>query len=286
MVTCRPGDHPGIVPPPAERLRIVAHSVPMRVQLLSVLLGIVATAGSTTMALAPAASAAIGGVEAATRQMLAGQQPAADAAMRRTLDRWVASSTRLTTVPADGSLEADVLAIRDVVFRPMGDRVLRGEWNAEGWPATEPAYLVAPARIEVRVASGRPASIDVSRQPPGLTTVVFATDHDVRALSAIVTRLGGGDRGEPGGLMDVPNQPADRAVRIIEWWNAFFPCRAGHWEGAEVESAPVVDAIEFTDAGRTHARVKVRIGYAGATVLLDKVDGTWTMRSLVDQWVM
>lgn len=258
----------------------------MRVQLLCLCVAIAAAVEPRAVSVAAPVSRAVAGVEAATRKMLAGPRPAADAAMRRTLDQWVAASTRLTAAPPDGSLAADVLAIRDAVFQPMGDRVLRGEWNAEGWPATPPAYLLAAGRIEAHVAGATPVSVDVSRQPPGLATVVFVTAAEVEALSALVTRIGGNEHRAPGGLMEVPNQPAGKMERIIQWWNTFFPCRPGHWEGVEVESAPVFHAIEFTDAGRTRATVKVRIGYAGGTVVLEKIGGAWTMRALTDQWMM
>jgi hypothetical protein len=232
------------------------------------------------------ASAGIAGVEAATRQMLAGRQAAADAAMRTALGRWVAASTQLAE-PRSGSLEADVLAIRDAVFLPLGNSVLRGEWNAEGWPASLPPFLLASARLEVHVADRtRPVSIDVSRQPPGLSSVVFVTAEDVERLTRMVSRLGGTARREPAVIMEIPNQPIGPAERIIAWWNGFFPARPGHWSGVELESAPAFDAIAFTDPARTRAEVKVRIGYTGATVVLEKTGGTWTMRELTDQWVM
>jgi hypothetical protein len=232
------------------------------------------------------ASAGVAAVEAATRQMLAGRQVAADAAMRTALRQWVAASTHLAE-PPHGSLDADVVAIRDTVFVPLGNSLLRGEWNSEAWPASLPEFLVAPARLEVRIPGGAATvAIDVSRQPPGLSTVVFVTARDVERLTGMVSRLGGTARRKPAAIMEVPNQPIGPAERIIAWWNAFFPARPGHWSGVEVESTPAFDAIEFTDAARTRARVAVRTGYAGATVVLEKIDGTWTTRELVDQWVM
>jgi hypothetical protein len=232
------------------------------------------------------ASAGLAGVEAATKQMLAGQRAAADAAMRTALGRWVQTSTQLAD-PRPGSLEADALAIRDAVFLPLGNSVLRGEWNAEGWPASLPPFLLAAARLEVHVADRTsPVSIAVSRQPPGFSSVVFVTAEDVERLTRLVSRLGGTARREPAAIMEIPNQPSGPAERIIAWWNGFFPARPGHWSGVEIESAPAFDAIAFTDVARTRAEVKVRIGYAGATVVLEKTGGTWTMRELIDQWVM
>jgi hypothetical protein len=267
-----------------------------RLQAVTVGLGVVvvtaAPAAQTPRAATPparsaaAAAAGITGIESATRLMLRGRRASADVAMRAALARWAAASTRAIAPPA-GSLEADVLAIRDVVFQPLGNPLLRGDWSAEGWPTAMPGSLIAPARLDVTLAgSTQPVSIDVARQPPGLATVVFAGDADRDRLSRLVARLGGVDRREPAGVMEVPNQPAGAAERIIGWWNGFFPARPGHWEGVDVESAPAFHAIEFTDAARSRARVPVRIGYAGATVIVEKIDGAWRMRELTDQWVM
>jgi hypothetical protein len=149
-----------------------------------------------------------------------------------------------------------------------------------------PEFLIAPARLDVTVPGAtRPSAIDVARQPPELANVIFVSDADRDRLSRIVARLGGDERREPG-LLDVPNQPAGAAERIIRWWNAFFPARPGHWEGVDVETAPAFHAIAFTDAARTRATVAVRIAYAGATVVLEKSGGAWRIRAITDQWVM
>ena len=48
---------------------------------------------------------------------------------------------------------------------------------------------------------------------------------------------------------------------------------------------PVFSDIEFLDAARTGALVPITIGYAGATAVLEKVDGVWKVIRLVDHWV-
>jgi len=252
-----------------------------------------APARSTPHAPRPAAEAGIAGVDAATRLMLRGRRADADVAMRAALSHWAAKSARPGTAgPAPGSLEADVLAIRDVVFQPLGDPLLRADplfrddGGTEGWPARMPDFLVAPARLDVTVpGAARPTSVDVARQPPGLVNVIFVGDAERDRLARMVARLGGDERHEPS-LMEVPNQPAGAAERIIGWWNGFFPARPGHWEGVDVETAPAFHAVAFTDAARTRATVAVRIAYAGATLVLEKSGGAWRIRAITDQWVM
>jgi hypothetical protein len=104
-------------------------------------------------------------------------------------------------------------------------------------------------------------------------------------LTRAVSRLGGTRRREPTAIMEVPNQPIGDAQAIIRWWNRFFPARPGHWVGFEIMTYPAFTSIEFTNAERSRALVPVNIGYAGADVVLDKVDGVWTITELVNPWV-
>jgi len=47
-----------------------------------------------------------------------------------------------------------------------------------------------------------------------------------------------------------------------------------------------VTQIEFVNAERTWANAIVTIGYSGATVVLEKIDGQWRALRLVNQWVI
>lgn len=73
--------------------------------------------------------------------------------------------------------------------------------------------------------------------------------------------------------MEVPNQPIGDARSIVHWWNRFFPARPGHWGGFHILSYPSFSSIEFTNPERTRALVPVTVGYSGATVVLEKVNG-------------
>lgn len=86
-------------------------------------------------------------------------------------------------------------------------------------------------------------------------------------------------------VMEVPNQPLGGAAEIIRWWNGFFPARPGHWSGVEILSYPAFASIEFTDAARTRTLVPITVGYSGATVVLEKIAGVWTMKELVNFWI-
>ena len=61
--------------------------------------------------------------------------------------------------------------------------------------------------------------------------------------------------------------------------------RALDAQGRFDETYPVVTQIEFVNAERTKANASVTIGYSGATVVLEKVDGTWRAVRLANQWI-
>lgn len=224
-------------------------------------------------------------IASATILMLQGQRTEADAALRGALDRWVDGHARRGS-PASGTLEADVVAIRDAVFRPGGGGVLNSRWNAHEWPARPPEYLVTPATLRVTVpGQPLPVRVDVTAPPPGLDKVLFMTDDEVEGFTRLVPRLGGTGRREPTGVMETPHQPIGDAQSIVSWWNGFFPARPGHWGGFEVLTYPVMRTIEFGNAERTRAFVPITVGYSGATVVLEKVRGVWTMVELTNMWV-
>jgi hypothetical protein len=60
---------------------------------------------------------------------------------------------------------------------------------------------------------------------------------------------------------------------------------AGHWGGWEFLTYPNATKIEFLDDTRTKARASVTIGYSGADVLLEKINGAWKAVRLVNQWI-
>ena len=220
--------------------------------------------------------------------MLDGQRAAGDAAMAAALRSW-ASSGRPTPAPAQGSVAHDVLAVRDAVFQPLGGPQLtdrQSRWNAFEWPKTLPRFVVAPRVLQAKeVGRALPTAVDVSRLPSGLTNVLFLDADDLEYLAALVPKLGGTKHREPAAVMEVPNQPMGGAMTILQWWDAYFPTRPGHWGGVELLTYPAFTSVEFTDAARTRALVPINVGYSGATVVLEKVKGLWTITALVNLWI-
>ena len=171
--------------------------------------------------------------------MLQDRRGDAETAMQATLQRWVRDGTTPGATPAAGTLEADVLAIRDAVFRPLGGGLLGKGWNAHDWPSHVPPFLVAPAMLRIKTANHgyrRPGGR--RRQPAGFSNVVFLPLDDMTYLTRSVSALGGTARRQPRAVMETPNQPMGEAAEIVEWWSRFFPARPGHWGGFEILSYP------------------------------------------------
>jgi hypothetical protein len=179
-----------------------------------------------------------------------------------------------------------VISIRDAVFSPLGRGVLSGNLDGFVPPTTAPMFVVALSTLRVRQADGEAwVSVDVSRQPRGLTNAVFISTDDVGYLTRVVSRLGGTRRRQPTDIMAIPNQPVGGAQTIIRWWNRFFPARPGHWLGFEITTYPAFSSITFTNAERSRALVPVTIGYSGGDVVLEKVNGVWTVKDFVNKWI-
>ena len=127
-----------------------------------------------------------------------------------------------------------MLAVRDVLAAsgtpsPLGDETaLRGR--------------ASELRVK-QMGSDTWTSLDVSRQPSGVTNVVFMTKDDMTYLTRAVSRIGGTSRRQPGFIMEVPNQPIGDAQTIIRWWNEFFPARPGHWAGFDIMTSPYFSSI-------------------------------------------
>ncbi|MGD9906654.1 MAG: hypothetical protein AB7U83_24570 [Vicinamibacterales bacterium] len=231
------------------------------------------------------ATAGTAGMVAATLRYLTGPPDDAERALTAMLTRWVADGVGTTPAPAAGTLDADVLAVRTAVFLPLGNALLRSQWSAAEWPAVLPRYVVARNALTVKTADGAVRVVNVARSPAALSNVVFMSGDDVEYLTRTISQIGGTARRTPTSVMQVPNQPIGDARSIVQWWNRFFPTRPGHWGGFEILTYPAFSSIEFTDAARTRALVPIAVGYSGATVVLEKVGGAWTMTELVNFWI-
>ena len=103
--------------------------------------------------------------------------------------------------------------------------------------------------------------------------VVFFDTEQIAVLKEILVQLGGTRRRAPVQVMETPNQPAGDSLHILTLWTKFFVARPGHWGGWDLETAPVITEIQFTNPDRTKASARVTIGYTGGTVELEKEDG-------------
>jgi len=237
-------------------------------------------------------SPATGGAGLAQAALLSlrGETGAADAVMKRTLDSWVAGrQARRPPYEPHAEIEAleeDVTAIRNSVFLPLGGGIYGDEsWNGFEFPSALPPYLVVNPRIEVTVPGSFLLELWLDAPVPGFANVVFMPTEDISILYDILGKLGGTATREPLSPMELPNQPVGGAPAIAAFWNRFFPTRPGHWFGWEFETYPHVRRVEFHDAERNRASAYVTVGYAGGTIVLEKIDGKWIAVRMTNQWV-
>jgi tetratricopeptide (TPR) repeat protein len=184
-------------------------------------------------------------------------------------------------------LERDVAEIRRAVFLPSGGGVYgSAHWNAFDWAsAGRPPFAIVNPAVRVKLPGGEIVSVALQQSFDVDRKVLFLPDEDLDLLRYVLAKLGGSKRRVPRAIMETPNQPVGASMDILALWNKFFPARPGHWGGWELETYPKITQIEFTDAGRTKAEAAVTIGYSGATVVLEKVDGRWIARRLTNQWI-
>lgn len=226
-------------------------------------------------------------VALATWKLREQDQAGAAALLEPALAEWAAfSGPKADAVPpAAGTVERDVLEIRQVVFRPMGGGIFgTGGWNAFTWPLQPPPFVITGAEAAVRFPDRSSRTVSAVQPYPGTSKVLFLTSDQVDVFELMIGQIGGHMFMWPNLVVERPTQPPV-PVDVLALWNRFFHARPGHWGGWEVGTYPYVGAVEFLNAERTKAAVAVGIGYSGATVLLEKRDGQWIATALVNQWV-
>jgi hypothetical protein len=217
-----------------------------------------------------------------------GRQDEARSLMRAALEDWQVRQT--VTKPAS-PLEKDIAEIRTLVFQPMGGAIYRdARLNGFAWPSTPPPFFVVNPDIAVKSADGTSTRLSLSQPFPEHPNVLRLSSDEAEMLSEMMRRLGGTKTREgrvfvDRGVMEAPVVPTGPSVGLIEFLATFFEARPGHWGGWEFHTYPNVTRIEFLDPDRTKARAAVTIGYAGADVLLERIDGAWKAIRLVNQWV-
>jgi tetratricopeptide (TPR) repeat protein len=223
----------------------------------------------------------------AALKLTQGQSSEAEALMGKTLDSWVTTQHDLNRQPPMSGIDADVAEIRQVVFRPLGDLPIYGGsgWNAFNFPAALPRFIVLRADVQVKTSDGQVGRHTVYQRFPDLDHVLLLKSVELSLLARLLPTIGGTKRRAPTQIMETPNQPVGDSMQILSLFGRFFEARPGHWGGWELETYPQVTQIEFVNAERTKANAHVTIGYSGATVVLEKVDGKWRAIRLTNQWI-
>jgi tetratricopeptide (TPR) repeat protein len=210
----------------------------------------------------------------------------ADARMRGGLTRLAALVAPVRGVSPMSPIDADITAIRALVFRPAGDLALLAKgWNAFTFPASLPPFVIVRPDVSVKLASGETTIRTVYQRFADMPNAVFLNSEEIEVLSRLLYAAGGTRTREPRQVMETPHQPAGAAVDILAFWNRFFPARGGHWGGWVLETYPIITRIEFLDAARTKANALVTVGYSGGTLVLEKTDGVWKVIRLTNQWI-
>lgn len=223
----------------------------------------------------------------AALKLIQGQSSEAEALMGKTLDSWLTTQRDLNQQPPTSSIDADVAEIRQVVFRPLGDApIYSGSgWNAFEFPAKLPRFIVVRADVQVKTSDGEVGRHTVYQQFPDLDHVLLLKSDELSLLARLLPTIGGTKRRAWTQVMETPNQPVGDSIQILSLFGRFFEARPGHWGGWELETYPQVTQIEFVNAERTKANANVTIGYSGATVVLEKVDGKWRAVRLTNHWI-
>jgi len=115
--------------------------------------------------------------------------------------------------------------------------------------------------------------------------VLLLKSDELSLVVRLLPTIGGTKSRAPRQIMETPNQPVGDSMQILSLFERFFEARPGHWGGWELETYPQVTQIEFVNAERTKANANVTIGYSGATVVLEKVDGKWRAVRLTNHWI-
>ena len=188
-------------------------------------------------------------------------------------------------------LEKDVEAVRSLVFHPNGDSIYAGtRWNGFAWPAQPKPFVVTAREVRVKTADGQARLLSFVQRIPHLDNVLFADEDQLSLLNTFMVRLGG-TKSRQGqiffdkGYMETPNQPLGPSLTVMAFLDKGFHVMPGHWGGWHFITFPAIRELVFLDEPRTRAIARVRVGYGGGDVLLEKPDGSWKVTKLTSTWV-
>jgi len=168
----------------------------------------------------------------------------------------------------------DIGAIRDLLFQFDSEPVY-GQWassrNGRRRSAIG-AFIVVNPDVRVKLFDGSEVVHSITERLSVREQVLFLTGSELSLLRDIHARLGGEYAGQPS--------------PVRELWDRFFPVGMSMGATLVLQSDPVIQDIEFLDAGRTRAAARIAIGHEGATVILQKDEaGIWKAVRLTNTWI-
>jgi hypothetical protein len=227
------------------------------------------------------------GIAHATVLQLAGPADDVERVMTTAMRHWAALDRAASTTARRTDLDRDVIAIRNEVFRPGGDGIfVSGHgWNAFRWDLASSRHLIVHPELRVKLHDGAVLTVTTTEPFPQHANVLFLDPERRTALERVMVKIGGTKRRAWTDPMQTPNRPAGASIAIMTLWKRYFFVQPGHWGGWVFETYPIINEIEFVDAARSRAAVKVTVGYSGCTVQLVKRDGAWEATELSNFWI-
>jgi len=213
-----------------------------------------------------------------------GSSTQAESAMRAAIERWNVSQREARARPRT-DLPQDVAAIREVILQPGGGTVLgRFVANVIRDARIRRPVMVVDPQVHVRLPRGEIRRVTVYQEFSGTEHVLFLTTDQRSSLSGTLATLDGRSsqpRADTSGRATATGN--QRAPLVRPLWDRFFP--TSEWSQTPGQTAPTITEIEFLNAERAKAAVRIYVSNQGGTVMLEKVDGTWRIVDLVDSWI-
>jgi tetratricopeptide (TPR) repeat protein len=213
-----------------------------------------------------------------------GSSTEAASAMGAAIERWDVTQRDARERPRT-DLTEDVAAIRELILHPRGGTVLSGfVANTVRDQQSSRSVMVVDPEVHLRLPQGETRPLTVYQPFSGTEHVLFLTTDQRNSLAGIIATLDGR-----------PNQPGSntsgravasgnrRAPLVRPLWDHFFP--TPEWNQTFGQTAPTITDIEFLNAERTKAAVRIQARNQGGTVMFEKVDGIWRVVDLVDSWI-
>ena len=178
-------------------------------------------------------------------------------------------------------IERDIADIRNLVIRPTGDGVFGG-WarNTFSRRSSLPFIVVNPD-VSVKLPGAQNDRPSVYQSLPGVDRVLFLNNEQQAVLNDIVAKLGG-----------TPEPDQTTGIGILGLWSRFIPTErrfggvgSDNYPRVSFETYPIIVELEFLNAERTKAAARIVVGHEGGTIVLEKSQGIWTAKALVNTWI-